>query len=563
LRDPNRIVCRLRYEADRPEDDCIFVVEDRAVTLGRASECDLVLNHESVSRAHARFSRETDGWRVEDLGSKNGIRVNTFRVEQERIRDGDRIDLGSARLYVEIGPAGQPADPANVVFSERDEPSMHTEVLELSELSSLLSRSGSEAAHGARASRPGGEVSELSEGLARVGRTSSGEDAGELLRTVGEAAEALITCDSLDETLERILGLVYAHLPAERGVICLYDEASRRTEPKATRTLEGISDAPIHISSNIVRHVLDKKQALLVRDTQMDERFGSAESVIMMQIRSVMCAPLYRNGRAAGFIYTDRQTGNAPFDLPDLHLLSALAMLSAVAIETARLRDSIRHEQELRARLARYSSPAVVEQILRASEPAERGMAADERDVTVLFADLKGFTEMAESMRSAEVIRILNRVFERLTEVVFDLEGTLDKFRGDGMMAFFGAPLAMPDHAERAVEAALRMQEALAELNARHRSLRDLRMRIGINSGPVVVGDIGSPQRKDYTVIGDVVNTASRLESFVAQPGEVVIGRSTWDRACDHFVCEPLDEVRLKGKQQSVHPYRVIARRER
>jgi adenylate cyclase len=563
LRDPNRIVCRLRYEADRPEDDCIFVVEDRAVTLGRASECDLVLNHESVSRAHARFSRETDGWRVEDLGSKNGIRVNTFRVEQERIRDGDRIDLGSARLYVEIGPAGQPADPANVVFSERDEPSMHTEVLELSELSSLLSRSGSEAAHGARASRPGGEVSELSEGLARVGRTSSGEDAGELLRTVGEAAEALITCDSLDETLERILGLVFAHLPAERGVICLYDEASRRTEPKATRTLEGISDAPIHISSNIVRHVLDKKQALLVRDTQMDERFGSAESVIMMQIRSVMCAPLYRNGRAAGFIYTDRQTGNAPFDLPDLHLLSALAMLSAVAIETARLRDSIRHEQELRARLARYSSPAVVEQILRASEPAERGMAADERDVTVLFADLKGFTEMAESMRSAEVIRILNRVFERLTEVVFDLEGTLDKFRGDGMMAFFGAPLAMPDHAERAVEAALRMQEALAELNARHRSLRDLRMRIGINSGPVVVGDIGSPQRKDYTVIGDVVNTASRLESFVAQPGEVVIGRSTWDRACDHFVCEPLDEVRLKGKQQSVHPYRVIARRER
>lgn len=561
LRDPNRIVCRLRHDADRPEEDCIFLVEDRAVTLGRAPDCDLVLNHESVSRAHARFSREGDGWKVEDLGSKNGIRVNTFRVECERIRDGDRIDLGTARLYVEIGSAGAPSHPANVVFSERDERALHTEVLELSELSSLLSAPGVAAkASGARGVPT--EVSELSEGLARVGRTTGGEDASKLLRLVGETAEALISCDSLDETLDRILSLVFNNLPAERGVICLYDESTRRTDPKVMRTLEGIPDEPIHISSNIVRHVLEKKQALLVRDTQMDERFGSAESVIMMQIRSVMCAPLYRSGRAAGFIYTDRQTSRAPFDLPDLHVLSALAMLSAVAIETAALRDSIRHEQELRSRLARYSSPAVVEQILRATEPAERGMAADERDVTVLFADLKGFTEMAESMRSAEVIRILNRVFERLTEVVFDLEGTLDKFRGDGMMAFFGAPLPMPDHAERAVEAALRMQEALAELNARHRSLRDLRMRIGINSGSVVVGDIGSPQRKDYTVIGDVVNTASRLETFVARPGEVVVGRSTFERVHDRFVCEPLDEVRLKGKQQSVHPYLVAARRE-
>ena len=125
-----------------------------------------------------------------------------------------------------------------------------------------------------------------------------------------------------------------------------------------------MQDEPIHISSNIVRHVLEKKQGLVVRDTRMDERFGSAESVIMMQIHSAMCAPLYRNGRAAGFIYTDRQSASAPFELADLHVLSALAMLSAVAIETAALRDKIREEQELRSRLARYSSPTVVEQIL-------------------------------------------------------------------------------------------------------------------------------------------------------------------------------------------------------
>jgi adenylate cyclase len=116
----------------------------------------------------------------------------------------------------------------------------------------------------------------------------------------------------------------------------------------------------------------------------------------------------------------------------------------------------------------------------------------------------------------------------------------------------------MADHAERAVRAALEMQSALAELNASSAGMSDLRMRIGINSGAVVVGDIGSPQRKDYTVIGDVVNTASRLESSVAQPGQVVIGRATFERIDQHFEVRTLEEVHVKGKQQTVHPYLVV-----
>ena len=550
----NQTICRLRHEADHPEDDRLFTLGDRPLTLGRSSECDLVLEHESVSRIHARFLRDGETWRIEDLGSKNGIRVNTLRVDSQVLRNGDRIDLGSARIDVEMGSQQALTGAARMVISDREAPALHTEVLELSELSSLLSGERSPEATLEQAD-PSNLSGENPDGPRR-------ESAAKLMGIVSETAEALISCDTLDETLDRILSLVFQNVSAERGLICLYDEQTRQTEPKVMRTLEGIPEEPINISSNIVQHVLEKKQALIVSDTQSDERFGSAESVIMMQIRSVMCAPLYREGRTAGFIYTDRQTSTTPFSLSDLHVLSALAMLSAVAIETAVLRDSIRHEQDLRARLARYSSPAVVEEILRASAPAVQGMNAHERDVTVLFADLKGFTSMAEDMRSAEVIQILNRVFERLTEVVFDLNGTLDKFRGDGMMAFFGAPLSMPDHAARAVEAALRMQEALRDLNRSHRSLCDLRMRIGINSGAVVVGDIGSPDRKDYTVIGDVVNIASRLESSVAESEQVVVGESTWERVREQFRAEPLPSVRLKGKQRDVEPYLILGRRE-
>ena len=293
----------------------------------------------------------------------------------------------------------------------------------------------------------------------------------------------LLAGDSLDETLEQILALVFNNLPAQRGVICLYDEETDTSEPKVMRTRDGVPGDPIVISTHIANDVIKHKQSLLVRDAHQDDRYGSADSIIRLKIRTAMCAPLYREGRVAGFIYVDRQRPDRPFDTEHLQALSTIAVLSAVAVEQATLRDGIRHEQESRARLSRYSSPAVVERIVQAPGMAGRAMVAEEGEVSVLFADLTGFTSMAERMAPAEVVQVLNQVFERFTEAVFALDGTLDKFRGDGMMAFFGAPLQLHDHAERAVEAALRMQEMLEERNQYAPDARRLAMRIGINSG--------------------------------------------------------------------------------
>jgi adenylate cyclase len=399
--------------------------------------------------------------------------------------------------------------------------------------------------------------------LARVGdntRQSGAVWAARLgpLRLFSEASEALLTGESLDETLEQILALVFNNLPAERGVICLYDEDTDTTEPKVMRTREGVPDDPIVLSTHITNDVIKHKQSVLVKDTHQDERYSDADSIIQLQIRTAMCAPLYRDGRVIGFIYVDRQKPERSFETEHLQALSTLAVLSAVAVEQAALRDKIRQETEIRARLARYSSPAVVERIVQAPGMGSRAMVAEEGEVSVLFADLSGFTSMAEQMAAGEVVQVLNQVFERLTEAVFALDGTLDKFRGDGMMAFFGAPLRLRDHAERAVEAALRMQEMLEEWNQYSPDAHQLAMRIGINSGSVIVGDIGSPQRKDYTVIGDVVNIASRLESFVAEPGQVVIGHETHHRLGETFLCQALEEVRLRGKRQVVRPYLVL-----
>ena len=532
-----------------------MTIGDRPVVIGRAPGCDLHLQHESISRQHARIALDEDGWVLRDLGSKNGSKVNTFHVTDQLLRNGDRLDLGTIRMYVEIGPESA-ASRARVIFDEKPAPAGHTEVLDLSGLDDLLQAAGDLTNSPPRFTHKIG-LSGLGDEISRAP-----EATGELLRLVSESAESLLSCTTLAETLDRILLLVFDNLPVERGVICLYDPASESIEPMAMRNREGVPDAPIAISSNIAGLAIKEKKAVLIKNTALDSRFGGAESVIMMNIHSAMCAPLLRDGKVSGYVYVDRQSATQPFEMAQLQALSILALLAAIAVEQAALRDDIRREQERRARLARYSSPAVVERILEAPVAGMGHMVADEGEVSVLFADLTGFTNMAERLPPSEVILILNQVFERLTSAVFEMEGTLDKFRGDGMMAFFGAPLAMPDHAERAIEAALRMQEALTTLNAARQGVRPMQMRIGVNSGNVVVGDIGSPQRKDYTVIGDVVNIASRLESSVAQPGQIIIGEATWAAAKHAFRCDPLDEVRLKGRQKSVRPYWVRERLE-
>ncbi len=553
----DRITCRLRFQSEGR--DRVFTIGDRPITIGRSPDSDLLLAHESISRHHVRIARDDEGWLIRDLGSKNGCRVNTFHVTEQLLRDGDRLDLGAIRLYVEIEPESA-ASRARVIFDENKAPSGRTEVLDLQGLDHLL-----QAAEDLTSNPPifadKAGLSGIGDELPQPPENATGMAMGtDLLRLVSESAESLLSCTTLPETLDRILSLVFANIPVERGVICLHDPSTQSIEPKAMRNREGVPDVPIAISTNITGLAIEEKQAVLIKDTTMDDRFGGAESVIMMQIHSAMCAPLLRDGNVSGYVYVDRQSTTHPFDLSQLQALSILALLSAIAVEQAALRDDIRREQQRRARLARYSSPAVVERILEGPNAMTGGMAAEEGEVSILFADLTGFTTMAERLPPSEVILILNEVFERLTSAIFELDGTLDKFRGDGMMAFFGAPLPMADHAERAVEASLRMQEALTALNDAREGVRPIRMRIGVNSGSVVVGDIGSPQRKDYTVIGDVVNIASRLESSVAKPGQVVIGEATWQAARHAYACDALEEVVLKGKQKSVQPYLVTKR---
>jgi adenylate cyclase len=212
----------------------------------------------------------------------------------------------------------------------------------------------------------------------------------------------------------------------------------------------------------------------------------------------------------------------------------------------------------------RFVSPsvrdAVVELALRDPDLIQPG--GRQIEISVLFADIRGFTAISETHPPSEVVEILNRYLDSMEEQVFRQGGTLDKYTGDGMMVLFGAPLAQADHAERAVRAALGMQRAAKTISEQS---GDRRTRfvygIGITTGQAVVGHIGSRRRLDYTAIGDTVNLASRLEG-VAPPDTILIGQATWRRVQHMAVAERLDPVQVKGKARPVPVYRLTGLQE-
>jgi adenylate cyclase len=532
---------RLVYELDGQPVTVQF--HQPEVVIGRSTECDLVLALPGLSRRHSAIRQCPDGWQVVDLDSLNGTFVNHQRVGEFLLRDGDQISPGPEGQFpvtLRFHFADAPSSQENlIVLDDRVEEANVGLTINVEEFARLM----------------GGQSKTVAPGLS-VPRVAPLP--GSIIALFKQVGEVLLVSETLDEMLGRVVDLALANLPAQRGFICLCDEPSGTIKLKATRTKGPAGKRPIAISRSITRAAIEARQALLVTDAPADARFDQAESIRTMEIHAAMCAPLYHAGKVQGLIYVDTSRPEDRFTAHDLELLTALGGLTAVGIQQARLRDDVCRERAVRARLSRYHSPAVVEQIAARAASQDGELPPEECEVSVLFGDLCGFTPLAATMDPVEVAEVLNGVFEQLTHALFLYGGTLDKYMGDAVMAIFGAPLVQPNHAERAIRAALRMQELLDEFNLGRPHAKPLQIRIGINSGSAVCGDIGSPIQKGYTVIGDVVNVASRLESSVAQAGQVVVGPSTYERVKTAFDCRPLPEVQLRGKEEPIRPYLVV-----
>jgi adenylate cyclase len=222
--------------------------------------------------------------------------------------------------------------------------------------------------------------------------------------------------------------------------------------------------------------------------------------------------------------------------------------------------EDISREKRMKAAMYRYMTPKVAEQVMALGDDSL--MVGERKDVTVLFSDIRGYTTLTENLGASEVVTLLNQYFETMVEAVFTHEGTLDKFIGDALMAVFGAPLPLTEkHTLMAVRSALDMRRRLVEFN-QHRVIDNqplIRFGIGISSGEVVSGNIGSQRRMDYTAIGDAVNLSARLESLTKEYGcDIIISESTYRNCSDSFWVRELDKIRVKGKSEAVSIYELI-----
>lgn len=488
-------------------------------TAGRAPDCRVVLQSRGVSREHARFRVAGGRLFVSDNASARGTSLNGSPVSGEaEVAPGAVVQLGDVVLV----PSIEPDAPVALPNSQAPATGFATVV------------------------RP-----------IEIGKDSPAPsaDAARLMTLLSEIGKTLVTLDPLDALLARVVTLAFEVLPADEAAVLLRAPGSTDLLPCVVRRRDGRPVNRPLVSRTAIDLVVRDRVALLAVDAAVDPRLQAAQSIHAMQMRSIMCAPLWSRDEIIGVLFV-QSPYTRQFSAADLDVFHALANYAAAAIDTARLRERVQLETRQRERLQRYHSPAVAERILTGEGPGD-ALVAQEREVSVLFSDLCGFTSLCERLEPRRSVALLNAYFTRMTDVVFAHEGTLDKFMGDAIMAVFGAPLDQPDHALRAVETARDMRRALEEMNE-VRPDAPLAMRIGIASGVVMAGDIGSVRRREFTVLGDVVNTAARLEHQVAAPGQIVIGGATWTAVRDRVPVRALGRRSVAGRVAEVECYEVL-----
>lgn len=498
----------------------VYVIEKEKVTLGRLSDNDIPIPDSTVSRYHAEIVKMGEGYVLRDLDSKNGSFVNSERILETFLKDGDEIELGKFKLRFER------VKDVKIVEEEEDKSAIST-------------------ARSVREFIPALEEKVIEE--RRV----------EYLGPLVKLGKNLILSRSLNEILQNCMDTIFELIPADRAAIIFYDPHKDELIPQLIRE-RGKTSQTLTISKTIAMKCVKEGLAILVTDAPLDQRFAGAESILIYGIKSAISVPLWLQNATIGLIYVDSTDPRRILGSEHMEVLSILANYSAIAIEQFRLSQKLVEEMKIRSRLERYHSPSIVSRLM---ELTHLQPSFQEMEVSILFMDIVGFTSIAEELEPSEVGNILNKFFSEMTKIVFDYEGTLDKYIGDAIMAIFGAPFPQPDHALRAVKAGLDMIKRTEEITKKGILGRDINIRIGINSGKVVVGDFGSPMRMEYTCIGDAVNIASRIESSVAEPGKVVIGESTYKMVKDDFEFKFLGSKKLEGLRKEVKVWEVLKKK--
>jgi adenylate cyclase len=529
---------KLRFKEGNTE-KTVKVYQDEFI-IGRLPECDLYLPFAGISRQHARLIKVSpEVWKIEDLGSKNGTQLNEQVVTSpQQVSDGDIIWLGNISLVVLFADLHE-----HFNYPQGDSGEQRTILRNVKELQQLWIQAKE---------KEGDHLINKDKTIAR-------------LKDLVDIAKNLSGATSIEEIFSQVKEVVFRYLNSIDRLALLIDvnnssklelvNAAARSAYQQ-KYLAGDSN---WISHSICQKVFDEQVAIQTADALADERFAGENSILVKGIRSAMAVPLWDENKVVGVLYADAHLSSYHWieeGEQELSFFSTLANLVASSVQRWLLIEKLKSEEIIRRRLERYHSPAVVQQLITLGALPDGRLPPKESEISILFADIVGFTAISERLTPTQIAEMLNNLFEEMLQEVFAYGGTLDKYIGDCIMAFFGAPEEQSDHAERAVTTAQGMLRRLEKLNASGFWQQPIQLRIAINSGKAVVGDVGSSQRVEYTALGATINLASRLES-VCPPDECVVSEATYKLLSSTAAFYEMGEYRFKGIDRLVKVYQT------
>ena len=569
---------------------------DRTYTIGRSKENDIVLNDRRVSRKHAHIVARNDDYELVDgyiengklVRSVNRIFVNAAPKSDHILQQNDEFEIGETRIaFRKITPLNKQSidqyiadQPTNLASHHIDLSEIGVAVASDAEVEISLPPVKPPSAPLEIRSAPvtfddsplGHTQLEISANEI-IGRTShaSIESApatpdeirmlrrkAKMLELIYEMSQTLGTVFELKAIFEKATDLIFRGTPADRVVALLAHDgsngsdrtlhqiASRTRDEKLAKLTEKLT-----VSRTITQKVMRDRVAVLSQDARADLQFQGAESIVSQGVRSTICAPLITESSIHGVIYADRLDPFSAFTEEHLELITAVAAQAAVIVETVRAHDRLAREEVARANYGRFMPEYVVKQLLE--NPNSFRLGGINQTITVLFADIRGFTSLSERERPERIVNLLNRYFTAMSEVIFAHGGTLDKYIGDGLMAIFGAPTATPDDALNAAKAAIAMQRRISLLNGElvADGLQPITVGIGLHTGEALVGYIGSEKRSEYTAIGDTVNLAARLEAN-ARGGQILLSDVTASAIDETFSLVAHEPLKVRNRTQPV-----------
>ncbi len=473
--------------------------------IGRLPDNDLLLPDLSVSREHCVIFKDSDEYYIRDLESKNGTFLNTIRIVSPcKLHEGDVIDIGE---YTCIFRLGIPEFRKPLPGTQR---TINVETLQ----ERLFIR------HGDRGNRINMHFYILH-----------------------QLAKSILSNPDIIHVYDTTLTMLLQATDAERGAIITYNEkglleitAKRSVMEKARREPE--------INMKIANEALEKIATIITTD--------------LKESRHIICSPLWEKSKLYGAIYLDGDINKAEFSESDLELLTAVANMVAIAIKQSELHEKFKKETLLRHNLEQYFSPDIVKEILSNSMDMSRvNMGVEERYGTVMFVDIKDFTTLSENLPPKELLEILNEYLEICSKTIFKYKGSVIKFIGDGVMSVFGLPFPLENDGEMAINAGVEIIRLIRDFTSKLSPEKRFKVKIGINSGRMIAGNFGSSHRLEYSVLGDVVNIAARIEG-IAKSEQILIGENTYKMVRDKFKTSEVGNIWLKGKNESLRVFEVI-----